>query len=601
MIQLTKLSMAATLVIGASVCVVAGDEGVSSPYTVKYGHEAGINNTSTGYNNVFIGYQSGQANTVGIFNTFNGYQSGQANTIGHSNTFNGYQSGKSNISGIYNTFNGAYSGQSNTTGYANVFNGLQAGTSNNTGYGNVFNGYRSGQFNTAGHANTFNGYQSGRANTTGFFNAFHGAHSGQYNTTGESNTFSGSHSGYSNTTGYVNVFDGHRSGYKNTTGYFNFFGGAYSGFSNIDGSFNTFLGKDSGYNANVNNSVFLGYRSGYSATRDYTLYIGNSQDSEPLVYGEFDNEFIRINGDLEVTGATNISGDLTVETGSTLNVENVSVSSTLTTSDITVNGSLTNTGTFTSSGDMNITGNTTVNNMTVGGMISSPTNIVTINSDLNITGPITAAFDGSTTKSALQMMGLSVNNSNLAKKSDVSFAFKNAREDFSWIIRTWEDDHGFAISKFGNGGIKELRIYDTDPTDPTTVVMELANGASNSDGMWINASSRALKENIEDLDTETAMEAFHQLKPVTYNYKSNKEEPVVGFIAEDVPEVVAINSRKGLNALEMVALLTKVVQEQEKEISRLKSMEEKVSHMEEILTNLSSISSDNMEAVSSKY
>jgi hypothetical protein len=40
----------------------------------------------------------------------------------------------------------------------------------------------------------------------------------------------------------------------------------------------------------------------------------------------------------------------------------------------------------------------------------------------------------------------------------------------------------------------------------------------------------------------------------------------VGFIAEDVPELVAQNDRKSLSTLDIVGVLTKVVQEQQKSI-----------------------------------
>ena len=43
----------------------------------------------------------------------------------------------------------------------------------------------------------------------------------------------------------------------------------------------------------------------------------------------------------------------------------------------------------------------------------------------------------------------------------------------------------------------------------------------------------------------------------------------LGFIAEDVPGIVATQDRQGLSPMEMVALLTKVVQAQDAEIDRL--------------------------------
>jgi len=43
----------------------------------------------------------------------------------------------------------------------------------------------------------------------------------------------------------------------------------------------------------------------------------------------------------------------------------------------------------------------------------------------------------------------------------------------------------------------------------------------------------------------------------------------VGFIAEDVPELLATKDRKGLSPMDIVAVLTRVVQEQQKTIADL--------------------------------
>jgi hypothetical protein len=91
-----------------------------------------------------------------------------------------------------------------------------------------------------------------------------------------------------------------------------------------------------------------------------------------------------------------------------------------------------------------------------------------------------------------------------------------------------------------------------------------------SGGVWTNASSRALKADIERLDAGEAMRALAQLDPVRFRYK---DEPGrhVGFIAEDVPELVATADRKGLSSMDVVAVLTKVVQRQDEELDRLKA------------------------------
>ncbi len=114
-----------------------------------------------------------------------------------------------------------------------------------------------------------------------------------------------------------------------------------------------------------------------------------------------------------------------------------------------------------------------------------------------------------------------------------------------------------------------------------------AGGCSYNDGglTWVNASSREYKENIHSLSADAAMNTLENLKPVTYNYKAIPEQNHVGFIAEDVPALVAMRDRKGLSALDIVAVLTKVVQEQNKTIAELS---EKLNKLETQVTRIKS-------------
>jgi len=65
------------------------------------------------------------------------------------------------------------------------------------------------------------------------------------------------------------------------------------------------------------------------------------------------------------------------------------------------------------------------------------------------------------------------------------------------------------------------------------------------------------------------METLTALQPVQFSYKAAPEEKHVGFIAEDVPDLVASTDRKGMSAMDVVAVLTKVVQDQQKTIAEL--------------------------------
>ena len=98
----------------------------------------------------------------------------------------------------------------------------------------------------------------------------------------------------------------------------------------------------------------------------------------------------------------------------------------------------------------------------------------------------------------------------------------------------------------------------------------MASGAHvTAGGVWTDASSRNYKENIRNLTAEEAITALLGLEPMRFNYKVDQEEEHVGFIAEDVPDIVATNDRKSLSPMDIVGVLTKVVQEQRKAISKL--------------------------------
>lgn len=128
------------------------------------------------------------------------------------------------------------------------------------------------------------------------------------------------------------------------------------------------------------------------------------------------------------------------------------------------------------------------------------------------------------------------------------------------------------VIKNGNVGIGVI-----NPTNP----LELANGAKcTAGGVWTNASSRQLKNDIEALPLKQAQEALSELQPVTYRYKAEPDEQQVGFIAEDVPALVATNTRKELSPMDVVAVLTKVVQDQQ---TRLDTQAEQIKQQAELL------------------
>jgi hypothetical protein len=109
-----------------------------------------------------------------------------------------------------------------------------------------------------------------------------------------------------------------------------------------------------------------------------------------------------------------------------------------------------------------------------------------------------------------------------------------------------------------NGG--NVGIGTTSPSYP----LQMGSGAYvSTGGVWTNASSREYKTDIRKLSTQKAIDTLKQLDPVEFAYKTDSQEKHVGFIAEDAPELVATKDRKGMSSMDVVAVLTKVVQEQQ--------------------------------------
>jgi hypothetical protein len=148
-----------------------------------------------------------------------------------------------------------------------------------------------------------------------------------------------------------------------------------------------------------------------------------------------------------------------------------------------------------------------------------------------------------------------------------------------------------ATSSFGQFGTTTnhpVRIiangaYQAQVNSNSSIAM--ANSASlTAGGVWTNASSRELKDNIQTLTTSEAFETLTHLNAVKYNYKADREEKHVGFIAEDAPDLVASKDKKGMSPMDVVAVLTKVVQEQQKSLQDqqaiISELQRKVAAME---------------------
>ena len=112
-----------------------------------------------------------------------------------------------------------------------------------------------------------------------------------------------------------------------------------------------------------------------------------------------------------------------------------------------------------------------------------------------------------------------------------------------------------------------MNFFDQTHGDVMTL---RSNGNLSITGTFTQGSSRTLKDHITELSSTEALETLAHLSPVKFRYKADIEQTThVGFIAEEVPELVATPDRQGLSAMDIVGVLTKAVQEQQKTIGAL--------------------------------
>ena len=116
----------------------------------------------------------------------------------------------------------------------------------------------------------------------------------------------------------------------------------------------------------------------------------------------------------------------------------------------------------------------------------------------------------------------------------------------------------------------------------STGTLTMQDGGSYN-GTWNPASSRAIKDEIKELSAEDAKAALLQLAAKRYSYKKEPHDERVGFIAEDVPELVASLRRSNVSEMDVAALLTRVVQGQR---SLLKEQKEKLQEINLRLQNM---------------
>gem|GEM_PF-3040684 len=293
---------------------------VSGNSNVAMGNRPLYNNY-TGDANIAIGYVSLWNNTTGSDNIGLGSLAGYSNQGGNHQISIGTAAGFSfnDGSAAQNISIGTYANYGNTIGGGNVSIGTSAAY-NYTGSDIVALGRAAAFNNTSGGENMALGPEALYTNSTGSGNLGIGPSAGRqiasshniaiggwalYSGGGGSgeNMAIGYASLSANTTGEANVGVGFRAINENVGGSYNTAVGAAS-MLRWQGTQNTALGAYAlgDFSGSGDGNIVIGYQAG-SSMGDISnrLVIENSNSATPLIYGEFDNDLVRINGSLEVS------------------------------------------------------------------------------------------------------------------------------------------------------------------------------------------------------------------------------------------------------------------------------------------------------------
>ncbi len=268
-------------------------------YNTFVGRGAG-SSVSTGMENTFFGTLAGFRNDVGRYNTFLGSNTAYFNTSGEQNVFVGRSAGYRNTTGSFNIFIGSEAGRFGSYGSSNVLIGRQSGQRMN-GTRNVMIGMQTGGNLVNGNFNTFVGPDAGygRVGAESSNNTFVGAYTGSVIDKGNHHTLVGAWAGSSMENGFSNVVVGMRGLLNNVTGTNNVAVGDSVLMANMSSN-NVAIGSKAGYQNNGAANVFLGHQAGYQETGSNKLYIDNDNTTDPLIYGDFATDLLRVGGTLNI-------------------------------------------------------------------------------------------------------------------------------------------------------------------------------------------------------------------------------------------------------------------------------------------------------------
>ena len=438
---------------------------------------------------------------------------------------------------------------------SSIFLGIGSGINDNGADNkNVGVGFETLNSNIDGINNVAIGYQALYTNSDGVGNIAHGDESLFSNVNGTSNIGIGTNSLHDNLSGSRNIALGLGSLGTNIDGNNNITLGAYSLNSNQSGHNNIVIGVESGQGILGNNNIMLGYQAGSMESGSNKLYIESSDANadNALIYGDF--------------GIDNTSVGNLLRTNSQFQIGNPATTGyEFPTTDGTANQSLQ------TDGSGSLTWQTIASPWVDSGTdvtysnVAVENNLISINNQ-RINGTATSLRFGSTVGTHI---GIFTNSTELGVVNN-------------------------GAASLGSNAFRWNEIWSVNPLNTT--------------------SDKRLKKDIKDLNY--GLKSVLSLKPVSYKWKSGKQDTKIGFLAQDVeqviPEIVShieiskeekkqykLEGRKiqlddtyALRYTELIPVLVKAIQEQQETITHL---EKQIQHLETLLTKAIRKQHENLE------
>ncbi len=138
--------------------------------------------------------------------------------------------------------------------------------------------------------------------------------------------------------------------------------------------------------------------------------------------------------------------------------------------------------------------------------------------------------------------------------------FFNDGSKNAWLVKAPSDHTQLWIVPYVNGGYQFTQRG----------AVFWPNGNLTVRGSVSQGSSKELKENVASLSSQEAVDILADLNPVKYNYIADEGKTLnAGFIAEEVPDLISADEHKAVKTMDVIAVLTKVVKQQQKELETL--------------------------------